>query len=908
MPTLVMISKKAHEGLSPRETWLRRVFVVGYAALTLAAFANLQFELAGATFTIPRLFWTVGLPLLPIGIVIAGFYPWRKVCPLAFWGELGRRLDRRVKAKSDREAKAKPGPQRRMPKWAEAWYPMIALGVLWFALAGRLLLTNGDGIALGILLTALGLTATLVNWRYTGKTWCNFICPVSIVERIYTEPNSLRLEHNSQCSTCTACKKNCPDIDQENSYWKDVEERAKRMAYYSFPGLVLGFYTYFWLRAGDWQAYFDGGWTNQPITRELLTGPGLFFAPWLPAWAAAPLSLAAFMLAGFAIFTGLERVLVRVWADEELRRHRVFTLAAFAAFNLFYLFAGAPTLGKLEYGPRVLAFAVPVIAAMFLVKRWKRSRKDFVEERTAKQLLKKWKFKDPPPDDPAGVFAYLKAKESTEEQQLAVYREAVREAHADGIVTKAELQLLELLRSQLGISDGQHRKIVEELRTDTTQVLSVERELQLEGYRRAVTEAMLGNAGEHEFRRLRREYNIDRPTHERIATELRGEHSPVLERVREGLARIAELRRDYLIPLAPLRASGTFELALFVLERMQQRALERVLEALPLTVGKGTDAEHVRAAVAALAKADADRREQALRELSGKIGDDVHAALAEVVRDPQPHAISSTAPDEPAFHAAIDRMLVHGDPHLRAGAIQAIGHLQLQTFAAKLAGLLADEEPLVRETVIYASLRAPTLLQPAQLDALLRDDEPQIRRAAREAIEALADPRTIAKANPVRVVEGRTLPPIPDDTFSALATADKLLFLRCVPLFEELDPEDLHEICQIARERTVGAQGMICEQGDASDDLYVLISGTAAVTVGNDREVATLAPGDVVGELAAIDQSPRSASVRPNAGPVRMLEIRGNDFRKRVVQRKDVAPKLMATLSRRLRETLAKVR
>ena len=108
----------------------------------------------------------------------------------------------------------------------------------------------------------------------------------------------------------------------------------------------------------------------------------------------------------------------------------------------------------------------------------------------------------------------------------------------------------------------------------------------------------------------------------------------------------------------------------------------------------------------------------------------------------------------------------------------------------------------------------------------------------------------------------------------------------------------------------------------------MLIAGVAAVTVATartslilragedapsissrgEKEVAQLGPGDVVGELSAIDQSPRSASVRPKDGPVRMLEIRGEDFRRRVVQRKDVAPKLMATLSRRLRETLAKVR
>lgn len=944
MPTLVMISKKPKAGLGPVETWLRRVFVLAYAALTILMFTGLEFELAGTVFTVPRLFWTVGLPLLPIGIVIAGFYPWRKVCPLAFWGEQGRSLSKWLAARrSAPEVEAKPGkaagkaggkpgkaeskgPQRRMPKWAEAWYPILSLGVLWLALAGRLVLTNGDGIALGILLVALGLTAALVNWRFTGKTWCNFICPVGIVERIYTEPNSLRLEHNSQCTTCTACKKHCPDIDQENSYWKDIEERAKQLAYYAFPGLVLGFYTYFWLRAGDWDAYFGGGWTRQPVTQELLTGPGLFFAPFVPACVAAPLSLLVFMVASYAIFWAIERLIGKAvaWTPDRVR-HRVLTLAAFAAFNLFYLFAGAPTLRKLEHGPRVLAFVVPLVATLFLVKRWGRSLKDFVEEQQARNLLKKWKFKDEPPNDAAGVIAYVKAKESNEDQLLAAYRESVRGVLEDGHITASEKQMLELLRSQLGISEGQHRKIMEELRADTTPVLSVERELQLSGYRQALTEALLNNAGEYEFRRLRREYAIDKPTHERMLAELRGEQSPMVERVREGVRALDELRRDYLGPLAPLRASGSFELALFVLDCMQLRLLARVLEALPLTVAKGSEAELVREAAAALEQGHDERRIEALEQLFNRVAPDVMKTLDAVVRDPK--LASRTTPDEAAFHAAIDRMLAHADPYLRAGAIQGIGNLQLERFAAKLEAALADEDVLVRETAIHASLRAPKLVPIAALERLLADEDPHLRRAAREAIEALANPETIATANPVRVVEGRTLPPIPNDAFSALALADKLLFLRCVPLFQELDPEDLHEIAQLARERTVAHGAMVCKQGEASDDLYVLISGSAAVTVVASRtslvldtltsstgeprrehEVALLGPGDVVGELAAIDQSPRSATVRAKEGPVRLLEIRGEDFRKRVIQRKDVAPKLMATLSRRLRETLARVR
>lgn len=944
MPTLVMISNKRPEkGLTKAEQRVRGILVAAYVAFTVAMFAGLELRIGDVVLSVPRLFWTIGLPLLPIGIVIAGFYPWRKVCPLAFWGSLGRKLDNLLaqrgadeKEKGEKGEKGKPAKkgkkdagkqQRRVPAWAETWYPMLALTLLAIALVGRLLLSNGDGIALGILLVALGLGAALVNWRYTGKTWCNFVCPVSIVERIYTEPNSLRLEHNSQCLKCTACKKNCPDIDQENSYWKDVDERPKRMAYYAFPGLVLAFYTYFWLRAGDWEAYFGGGWTRQPVTHELLTGPGLFFAPWLPAYAAAPISVVAFMLASYWLFRLIEKLLARWWTDDELRTHRMFTLTAFVAFNTFYLFAGAPTLRMIPHGTRVLAFVVPLVATMFLVKRWKRSRREFMEERSAKSLLRKWKFKDPPPDDPAGIFAYFKAQEAAEEQQLSVYRESVREVYStEQVVTKHELQLLELLRSQLGISEGQHRKIMEELRADPSKAVSVEEELQLQGYREALTEAMLRNADELELRRLRREFAVDPATHDRIANELRGDRSPMLERIRENLGRITELREQLLVPLAPLRASGTFDFALFVIERMQQRALERVLEALPLTVSGTRRSDELRKVATALTHSDPDQREQAIGQLHGLVDAAIFATIAAVIRDPRPQGPAT--PDQGAFHRAIERMLADPDPYLRTGAIQGVGHLRLDALRSVVIAARTDEEPLVRETLIYASLRAPGLLTAAELEPLLEDDDPQIRRAAREALEALAEPEQIPEANPIRVVEGRTLPPIPDDTFSVLATVDKLLFLRCVPLFEALDPEDLHEICRIARERTISSTGAICVQGEGTDDLYVLISGTAAVTVATartslvlrpdevadpglirgEKEVARLGPGDVVGELAAIDQSPRSASVRPKDGPVRLLEIRGDDFRKRVVQRKDVAPKLMATLSRRLRETLAKVR
>jgi hypothetical protein len=165
------------------------------------------------------------------------------------------------------------------------------------------------------LLVGLGLAAFATNRIFTGKTWCNFICPVGLVERIYTEPRSLPSVSNSQCARCTACKKHCPDIDQENAYWRDLMSAGRSIATYSFPGLVLGFYVYYWLRHGDWEAYFDGRWTLAAVDAGLVLGPGFFFAPGIPALVAAPLTLVLFAAAGYALFALVETLAERFVSD-----------------------------------------------------------------------------------------------------------------------------------------------------------------------------------------------------------------------------------------------------------------------------------------------------------------------------------------------------------------------------------------------------------------------------------------------------------------------------------------------------------------------------------------------------------------------------------------------------------------
>jgi hypothetical protein len=316
----------------------------------------------------PRWFWTVAMPLLPLVVVAAGFHTWRNLCPLAALGSLGARF---------------AGRRQRVPRWLDQWALSVAFVLLLAGLVLRHVALNGDHTWLGCSLTALALGAILCNLVFSGKTWCNVLCPVGVVERIYTDGGSLRTGPRSACERCTGCKAKCPDIDPARSYRADLEHSARCLATYGLPGLVFAFYAYYRLRHGRWSAFFDGGWTRRSCDDGLAFGPGFTFAPEIPAIVAATVTLTLGAAASFALFTGVEHVLRRRGSDPALVRHRVLTMASFVAFNCFYLFAGQPTLRRFPFIDRVVAFIVPVLSTLVLARRWSSNPR---ERRSARAL------------------------------------------------------------------------------------------------------------------------------------------------------------------------------------------------------------------------------------------------------------------------------------------------------------------------------------------------------------------------------------------------------------------------------------------------------------------------------------------------------------------------------------------
>lgn len=134
--------------------------------------------------------------------------------------------------------------------------------------------------------------------------------------------------------------------------------------------------------------------------------------------------------------------------------------------------------------------------------------------------------------------------------------------------------------------------------------------------------------------------------------------------------------------------------------------------------------------------------------------------------------------------------------------------------------------------------------------------------------------------------------------------------LRKVPLFGQLAPAELQRLVDVARERTYPKNSVILFEDDPGDALYVVAQGQVKVVlIGEDgREVilSVLAEGEFFGEMALIDDEPRSAHVIAMEDST-LVVLRREDFHTLLTQAPGISLALLKELSRRLRRVDEKV-
>jgi CRP/FNR family transcriptional regulator len=130
--------------------------------------------------------------------------------------------------------------------------------------------------------------------------------------------------------------------------------------------------------------------------------------------------------------------------------------------------------------------------------------------------------------------------------------------------------------------------------------------------------------------------------------------------------------------------------------------------------------------------------------------------------------------------------------------------------------------------------------------------------------------------------------------------------LARVPLLSDLEEEELQRIAQVAIPRSFPKGARVFHEGDTSDACYVIRSGEVRVTRehpdGRAIALATLGPGELVGELAMIDGGSRSASVEALTD-VELLAVSAADMRSLLERNAGITAKLVVALTKRLRET-----
>jgi CRP/FNR family transcriptional regulator, cyclic AMP receptor protein len=127
--------------------------------------------------------------------------------------------------------------------------------------------------------------------------------------------------------------------------------------------------------------------------------------------------------------------------------------------------------------------------------------------------------------------------------------------------------------------------------------------------------------------------------------------------------------------------------------------------------------------------------------------------------------------------------------------------------------------------------------------------------------------------------------------------------LRKVPLFAELDDEDLARLANQMKERRFSEGKPMTSEGSGGAGFFVITEGNATVSVAGEAR-ATLGPGDYFGEIALIDEGMRSATITA-ATDVTAYGLTSWEFKPFVEDHPQVAWALLKTLAARLRAAQA---
>ncbi|OLP19405.1 cyclic nucleotide-binding protein [Leptolyngbya sp. 'hensonii'] len=867
------------------------------------------------------LFWGTIVPAAIFILLVFGHELWRRICPLSFLSQIPRALgwQRQFKREHKKTGKVRYELAKVDPNsWLGRNYTYVQFGWLFGGLCGRILFFNADRLVLAIWLLFTITAAIFVGYWYGGKSWCQYFCPMAPVQSIYSEPGGLLsskahmseqpitqsmcrtlLPDGKEQSTCVACQHPCIDIDAERTYWQSLNQPETSFLRYGYVGLVIGYFSYYYLYAGNWNYYFSGAWLRQTNQIASLFDPGLYLfgqAIHIPKLIAVPLVLGGCTAIGYWGGQWMEKH-AKAYSRRkqanltiETLRHRLFTLCTFGIFNFFFIFGGRPLVQLLPWSVQYLYdLGLVTLSTLWLYKTWRRSPDLYSRENLANRFRKQLEklqldvsqfLEGRSLSDLNTHEVYILAKVLpgfTREKRHQAYKGVVREALEEGYVNySSSLDILQQMRQELGITDDEHRIVLEELGIEDPELLnpdrkrSLENQIRLSGYRKSLERLMLlqrkqsdrttfeqlsfqDSAAVHS---LRRQYSITSQEEEWILSGFSDNASSV-KKVEFLLAQLPELIDCYRALNQPMLQQHQAVLTLLRenIRHKKELIVRSILENLTLLQSDPTAFTVVQSL------------QQASPAILGEIleqenwGDRIPPAILQYLTQPGETPVSCSL--EFSSQAILD--------HLEA--------------------LLQDQNPMIQAAALYII----TQLDTKRSQEIARNHRHKFSsRLVQETIDLLLSPPLTSTANP---------------SLSEFPTLEKLVYLFNSDFFHRMQSETLIALADQAEVKTYSQGEVITEAGDTCRELLLLIEGDARIhyQTGSKVRVEQLHPGQTLDELEVLTHSNSENTIVADSESTRILALSVDAFDDLLDHDPDFARRVLELESRQLQRFVRSV-
>ena len=122
--------------------------------------------------------------------------------------------------------------------------------------------------------------------------------------------------------------------------------------------------------------------------------------------------------------------------------------------------------------------------------------------------------------------------------------------------------------------------------------------------------------------------------------------------------------------------------------------------------------------------------------------------------------------------------------------------------------------------------------------------------------------------------------------------------LARIPLFEGLSKRQLSQVSSLMTPLDLKAGKVLARQGEVGREFLILLEGQVEVA-RDGKIIAVRGPGDFIGEIALLDNRPRTATVTARTDVV-VEVLNGGEFASLLAEAPELSAQVMATMARRL--------